>query len=214
MNYGQLKQTVLDRLSMDGSDPAASVVGGLVNEGLHLVEVSAPNGWSWLRQLVDFSTTANTRSYTFATIDGTYEIAKVLDAKVLQGVIYYPLTVVSAHEADATYASTATSIPSEIVVEGSTVYLIPTPNDTYTVRVRVVVTENDLSNDTDEPIIPARYHGAIVTAACLIYYQLLQDTVRTTLFRTMLDDWIKRMSASGGEYGGPVRVGVRNWLRV
>lgn len=197
---------------MGADDPAASFATSLINEGLHLVEVSSPNGWPWLKYISAFSTVSGTDSYAFATIDSSHTIAKLTDVKVLSDANYVPLTLVSQREANRDVVTTTTGFPSIYRVEGGSLYLSPTPDAIYSISVNEIVTEPDLVSANDTPLMPSQYHGSIISAALVLYYQTLQDVQRAAAADQILNGWIHRMRQNSAETEGGTRVRVRDWL--
>lgn len=216
MDYSTLKSTVLDRLSMSTDDPAAAAVGGYVNEALHEIETSTSDGWSWMRQTVDLTTTAGTGSYTFATIGalttGALTVSKILDVKVYRSSGYYsPMDLIAPNEAELLYPSTTSAIPESWFTEASTLYIYPAPDAAYQLRIRVVTVEPDLTGSGSTPILPTVFHSAVVESACAIYYESLQDTAKMQATQQRVDRWVDRMKRYGPEYQRAPRVTTRGW---
>lgn len=215
MNFSQLQTRVLARLNMSTDDPQASLADEYVNEALHIIEASAPNGWPWMRRTITVTTTASTQSYSFSTI-GALEspdvgIAKVLGVKVLNNGIYMPLRLMSPDEAAQLFPTTTTGVPEAWFAEGQTLYLYPSPNAAFTLPVRVVITETDLEGSSS-PVLPVQFHTAIVEAASMLFYETLADWDKAGRAQAQVDVWIKKMQAYGREYMGAPQVRVREWL--
>lgn len=212
MDFATLKATLLRRLNMSTDDPAADQVGDLVNEGLHLVEISHPNGWPYLSRVSHFSTSATVQSYSFASVQTSYDLMKVQSVKVLSSQRWAPLTAMSVEEADSTFtASTTTGLPQGFHVEGEQVYLFPTPDAAYDVQVRGVIAEPDLVSSTSEPLMPASFHGSIIAAGMTLYYETLQDTNRAQAAAQRLDGWVNKMLTASREDTVPPRLHLRDW---
>lgn len=211
-----MQSRVLARLNMGSNDPLAGYADEYVNEALHYIETASPDGWPWMRRTVTLSATASTSSYTFAALgnlvsSGTL-VSKVLGAKVLRSTVYEPLRLMGADEAAQLYPTTTTGAPEAWFAEGQNFYLYPTPDTTYSVVIRVLIQEQDLSISTATPAIPAVFHPAVVEAATLLFYESLQDVQRAEKARATVDDWIRKMKTYGREYTGGVKVRVRDWL--
>ena len=195
---------------MGTDDPSASNAQSLVNEALHMVEIAHPNGWPYLRDTIAFTTTTASE-YPFSTISTTTTIAKVISAKSTAGSTWSPLDVFTPGESDHVYlAAGSTDAPAGYWVEGETFFLSPSPTAGLTVSLRVVVTEPDLVADNEEPICPARFHGAIIAAALVVYYETLQDSARSQAAGQRFDGWIGRMMTATREMGNLPRVRVRS----
>ncbi len=201
---------------MSTGDPAAGLVDEYVNEALHYLETAAPDGWPWMRQSITLSTTASTDSYTFATIGAVpatdVTVSKILSGKILRSTVYVDLTMMSPAEAVEVYPSTTAGVPEAFFVEGSTLYLYPTPDAVYSIVLRVVTTEPDISVSTVSPILPAVFHSAVVDTACLIYYEQLQDSPKMAMLEQKVDRHIKRMREYGRQYPAAPKIKVRDWL--
>lgn len=211
MNYAALQTRVLRRLNMSTTDPAADLVGDYINEALHNIETYAPNGWPWMRTISSITTVAGTNNYAFTTIGTT--AYKVLDAKVLLQTNYFqPLTLIGPEEADQNYPATQTSVPEAYYAEASRLYIYPTPDAAYTIKVRAVIAETDLATPTDEPVLPSLFHAAIVEGALMLMYETLQDSTRLAIAQARLQDWIERMKRYGQQYQGVPRIRVREEL--
>lgn len=208
MNFGELQSAVLARLNMGSDDPAATNVGSLVNEALHMVEVAHPNGWGYLTRTVTAS--VSTSTYTFGQISTTSTVARVLSAKARVDTVWRPLEITSPDEADAHWNSTSeTGAPEAMWVEGQTFTMYPAPDTTYGLTFRVVISEPDLAATTDSPLLPERFHGAIIAGALVLYYETLQDTNRSQAAAARFDGWIGRMMTALREQRGLPRVRLR-----
>lgn len=216
MDLTALTAAVLARLSMMSDDPEAANATGYINAGLHEIEMSVSDGWSWMRQTVDLTTTNGTASYSFATLSaltsGALTVSKILDVKaLLQQGYYTPMDLIAPGEAELLYPSVVGSIPEAWFCEGSTLYVYPTPDAAYTLRVRLVTVEPDLVDGTDTPVMPTIYHSAVVDAACALHYEGLQDTAKMQATQARVDRIIDRMKRYAPEYKAAPRVTTRGW---
>ena len=212
MDFTALQTRVRNRLNMSTDDPVEDLVDEYVNEGLHVVDMANPTGWPWLYATANFTTTTNQESYGFSAIVNSSSITvwKLADVRVRSGDVFDPLTLVSAEEGNYLWPTVAQGFPQAYFVEGETLYIRPIPNGAYGTRVRYVKAEQDMVAGTDGPLMPARYHGAIVTAALVIFYETLQDTQRLAMEQTRLDSWVQRMWRSSDETVEIPRVRVRD----
>ena len=198
---------------MSTSDPAAATIASDVNEAIHLIETLAPDGWAWTRGVYTFTTTANTASYTMANISSSDSINTVLDVKILRQNNYWQrLDLISPHEAELTYPETNSGIPEAWYLDGTSLYIYPTPDGAYATRVRATKYEPDLTGGGSTPVIPTVYHSAIVEATLTIIYERLQDTTRLGLAQSRLDQWLQRMRVGQHKYQGAPRITVREWI--
>ncbi len=215
MNYTQLQSRLLTRLSMDSTDPAAADAGALINEGLHELETAVGNGWPWMRVRYETVLSTSADAYTFEDLTGnpSIDISKILDISVLyQSSYWQKLDFVSPTEAEQQYPLDFTGPPEAWYGEGSQVWMYPQPTAGSTVRVRALTVEPDLSATTDTPVMPTWYHGAIVEAACAIFYETLQDTAKLQATQARVDRWVDRMKRYGPQTQTAPRVAVREPL--
>lgn len=213
MNYGGLKTALINRMSLNTSgDPAIGDAGTLINEGMHFVEISAPGGWPWQHRTTAFTTTATVAVYPFSEINTSNTISKVLSVKVLVGNAWQPLTYISPDEAQVDWPYRGdTSAPVGYSIEGSSLYLYPPqPGARYYTQVRSIIAEPDLNADADLPLMPSIYHGSIITAGLILYYDTLQDLQKAQVAQQQLDRWLQRMTTYARQSGQLPRVRLRN----
>lgn len=217
MDQSTLIARVAGRLNIDSNDPIYTSLTSYVDEGLHYLESSAPDGWPWMRRTLTLTTTASTQEYTFSTLGAlvtpNITVGKILDCRVLrQSTFYEAMDLINPNTVDVHYGSTVTGFPEAWYVEGQTLSIYPNPDAAYTVKVRVVYTETDLGGGSSTPVLPVVFHGAIIDAACLIAYQRLQDTGRVEEQRRLIEDWVQKMRRYGQEYASAPHVMVREAL--
>ena len=108
------------------------------------------------------------------------------------------------------------TIPPSGIHKGHTltdvVTLYPTPDAVYSVPIRLVTAEPDISVSTVSPVIPTVFHTAVVDTACLLFYEQLQDSPKMALLEQKVDRHIKRMREYGREYPSAPKIRVRDWL--
>lgn len=219
MDQSTFVSRLSSRLNIDSSDPLYSLLDEYVNEALHYLETTADEGYPWMRQRLTLTTTADTQTYSFDTIGALatpdITVSKILDCSVLVGgTVYQPMDLINWETADQSFGVQNTDVPVAWLAEGRTLYLFPTPNDAYTVKVRVVGTEADLGGSTSTPILPTVFHTAVIDAALLIVYQNLQDSRRLQQQQDRVDEWVTRMKRYGGEYASAPRITVRDPLGI
>lgn len=203
---------MLARLNMSTSDPAAASVASDVNEAIHFIETLPPDGWAWMRGTYTFSTAVNDADYTMSQISASDSISTILDVQILRQSNYWQrLDLINPHEAELNYPQTNTGIPEAYYVDGTTLYIYPTPDAVYTTKVRATKYEPDLVAGGSSPVIPTVYHSAIVEATLTILYERLQDTTRLGLAQSRLDQWLQRMRVGQSKYQGAPRITVREW---
>lgn len=215
MNFGELKTRVLARLATDSNDPVSGNADEYVNEGIHYLETMAPDGWPWMRQEVTMTTSV--AAYTFPQLGtlttSTLAVAKILSVKVLNGSYWQPLDFCTIDEADQMYPNTSrTGPPESYTVDGNTVTLYPTPDTSYTTKIRVVTVEPDMTGSSSTPVLPTHFHGAIIDAACVVAYGELQDDKRMELYEGKVSRWIDRFRRYGNQAEASPRIKVREHL--
>ena len=219
MDQSTFVSRLASRLNITSSDPLYQSLDEYINEGLHYLETTADEGYPWYRQRLTLTTTANTQTYSFATLGAlaspAVTINKILDVSVLiQSSVYQPLDLINWESADLNYGTTNTDLPSAWLAEGRTLYLFPIPDAAYTVKVRAVGMENDLGGSTSTPVLPTFFHTAVIDAALLIAYQQLQDVNRMEVQQRRVDEWVARMKRYGNEYASAPRITVRSPLWI
>jgi hypothetical protein len=211
VDQSTLVSRVATRLNIDSNDPLYASLDEFVNEAIHHLETSNPDGYQWMRATV--TTTVTTASYTFSQINADATIAKVLSVRVLDSSAWLPLNFCGPDEIQQLYPSNdRTGTPEAYYVEGSTVYLYPTPDTSYTVQIRVLNTEPDLGGASSTPSIPVVFHTAIIDCALLFAYQSLADDRRVALQEQRVATHVQRMRTFGQQYDPAPRIRVREWL--
>lgn len=208
---------VANRMNMSSDDPHYSNLDEWVDDAIHEIETWAPDGWPWLTTTLTLTTTASTGEYTFSTLGAlttpSITINKVKDAKILNTAnVYDPLDLMSPTEAEIRYPSTSTGFPDGWYVEGQVLFLYPTPDSAYTVKIRVIRTEPDLGAANSSPLLPTVYHVAVVDTALMFAYQALGDINRFNAQQARLQDWVQRLRRHGNEYEAAPRITVREPL--
>lgn len=219
MDQSTLVTRLANRLNIDSNDPLYANLDEYVNEGIHYLETASAEGFPWMRQTITLTTTANTRSYTFATLGAlaspAVTVSKILDLSALYSTtVYMPLDLINPETGDLYYGSTTTGFPEAWFAEGQTLYIYPTPAAAYSIRVRAVYTETDLGGSSSTPIMPVVFHGGIIDAALLVAYGQLQDVNRMDIQERKVEKWVDRMKRYGSEYAASPKITVRDPLDI
>jgi hypothetical protein len=93
-------------------------------------------------------------------------------------------------------------------IEGGNLVIYPTSSDGQTVTHRYVKFEPTLTDDADEPLIPARFHQAIVCYGAAVVCDRGNDK-RSDVFRAEYERWLKRMKDEKQRSQQPTRKRVR-----
>ena len=149
-------------------------------------------------------------SQSFSTVAGTAEYARESDAKTID---FDSFTVQKSGEAERTlrYLSfneyldakneidtnpntSARAAPDFIYETPDTkIGLSPVPDDTYTVRYYYYQTSTDMSDATDNPVIPERFHDVIVNRARYYAHMLRSDVQFSQLALRDYTEGLSRM---------------------
>lgn len=212
MNFAQLVAATEKRAALPGEDVRAALVADDVNFALHELEVAYPFGWDWLRRRFTFATVEDQADYTFDELarDNFTEnapigaddplivpIAAVTYLEYLpSGVAPIPLRKRPWEELRAKRHSTILAgAPIEYAIDAQTVTLFGTPNDAYDLRVECIVSEPDLVEPGDTPILPARYHNVLVQLARALVSERLQEDKSAVTARNNYEKLLARMRA-------------------
>lgn len=214
MNLGQLRTAVRERCGVLATDQMAgdTAMLTLINEAIHLLELEAVNGWRWNRRQTTFPTVAGDGGYNLS--DAETNTASVIVTKVLDLWVsptsssgLYRMKRLSREEVNTVWrADGVNNFPQVWAIEGNTIQLGPIPNDAYTITMTYQRGEDDLAADGDEPLMPARYHGAIVEKAAELLLRRIGDLPRAQIANASVKEWITRIRRTHRLYGGGGRV--------
>lgn len=101
------------------------------------------------------------------------------------------------------------SVYSYTIEEGELV-LYPTPDTGTTVIHRYVREETTMNSDSDSPLMPERFHPAIVNYTASLVCDRTGDTAKAMAFRAEYERWLKRMNDGTSRSQQPARVRVRS----
>jgi hypothetical protein len=97
-----------------------------------------------------------------------------------------PLGRITGALAD-TQTSVGPGAPQAYYLQGNQLYLFPTPNASYTVRVRYLSQPTALTAGTDQPALPTYYHDALVAYAISRAYRSEDDPQQAIAFMADFD---------------------------
>ena len=95
-------------------------------------------------------------------------------------------------------------------VDGGSLVIAPTPTSALALIHRYVKQEPVLVNPSDTPLIPTRFHAAIVTYAAKLAMEQRGKTGRVDTFDKSWKDWKRAMVDEQRRTRGPLRIRVRN----
>ena len=106
------------------------------------------------------TTSDGTASYTRPT-----DIDEIISVKITGDTEYtLDLRTIDWYERQDT-SSDNTGVPEVCVPYGANLLFWPTPDDTYSIRIRGKSVPTEMSSDSDEPVIPTKWHEAIILSA-------------------------------------------------
>lgn len=149
-------------------------------------------------------------SQSFSTVAGTAEYARESDAKTIDfdsftvqksgeaertlRYLSFNEYLDSKNEADTNPNTSARAAPDFIYETPDTkIGLSPVPDDTYTVRYYYYQTSTDMSDATDNPAIPERFHDVIVNRARYYAHMLRSDVQFSQLALRDYTEGLSRM---------------------
>jgi hypothetical protein len=196
-NLALFRDSVRARCGISDGDAffADSDVDDMVNEALQVISSEAD--WPWLQAATTFSTVSGTQGYTPPS---DWSVTRVLS---IDG--YKPLEWRSLPEIRGV-ETTFTSRPTAFTTNAETILLAPVPDGAYTVRHDYSVSESDLVSDTDEPLLPAQFHFAVVAKAAELMHLRQRDTQRAAAQMTEYTTWLTRMRRHMARSSAPKRV--------
>lgn len=83
--------------------------------------------------------------------------------------------------------------PRFFAVIGSSIYLAPTPNGEYPIRLRYYRTPAEMSDTSDEPEIPERYHHLLVRYSLIRAFQRENDYEAAMYWRSEFETDLMKM---------------------
>lgn len=202
MDRAGLRQAVYDRVGVDTTDQlvTANVVNRFVNAALHLI--SAEHDWPWLKA-----------TDTVTTVDGTGEYdmpADFLRGRQVRIDGEDPMGRYDKSDLDQRWPSSESrGKPYDWTIEGQLI-LRPIPDNVYTVVVDYIREEPELLNDSDEPLMPATFHDAIVERATVLTFRRTGNLERAQAALLEYAEWKKVMvTGDTRRFTGPGRIRIR-----
>lgn len=149
-------------------------------------------------------------SQSFSTVAGTAEYARESDAKTIDfdsftvqksgeaertlRYLSFNEYLDSKNEADTNPNTSARAAPDFVYETPDTkIGLSPVPDDIYTVRYYYYQTSTDMSDATDNPVIPERFHDVIVNRARYYAHMLRSDVQFSQLALRDYTEGLSRM---------------------
>lgn len=173
MNRQEIRELVIDAT---GRTDKVSLINRAIN--LAVAEVSSQRLWTDLQTEADVSLTEGVRY-----VDLGVEVTRVSEIRLLDGESSGPLDIRPKDQVISLspYPENAsTSKPRMGYLEGTKLYLVPVPDDDYTIRFTYYKLHPALDNDTDEVLIRHAATAVVAFATLWVFKSLekLEDEQR------------------------------------
>ena len=201
MNVAALMIALRRKMGVDPDDGLLTpdVLVDLLDEANK--ELEAERDWPWRETSATITTVAGTASYAMPS--------NWLRTTSIREANEEPMVERTTMDLDYRNPSGVTGQPIEFAVYGSTLTLSPTPDSVRTLTHRYIRDVPQLRWDADEPLMPAMFHAAIVSAAAAVAYERQGADQRAQSAQLTVDRWRGRMIDDQRRTRGPLRVRVR-----
>ena len=111
---------------------------------------------------------------SIATVDGTSSyttpsgVREIITMKITGDTEYLILPMEMGWYERQDTSDDNKGVPEYFIRHGSLLYLWPTPDDAYDIRIQYRTMPADMSADADEPVIPEEWHEAIAFSAASV----------------------------------------------
>lgn len=177
-----LRTLVIDKLGLttnDGRMTSASL-NRSINTGLQ--KLATDYDWPWL--VVDTTLTTAAGDDSYSPPSGWTRTKRLS---------YENDLLTERQRDDFVLWNEVENVPHLYAVEGTTIYLCPTPNNTYSLTHTYITAETVLSGDSDTPLCPDYYIDVVVTYAALDMARKIKDTSLLNTLEQERKDWLKRI---------------------
>lgn len=160
MNLAELQEGVLTRGGWPQGDAlyTPAVLTQLVNAALHHIETE--HDWGWLEH--EAPATVDVDGF----VDPPEDWQRTITLRHPSG---YPLRKVEVAELDL--LADASGTPKLWASSGALIAVVPHPDAPVELRHRYIRSEPGLVDDSDAPLIPARFHQAVIEYATYLAYR-------------------------------------------
>lgn len=162
--FRQLQDSVLDEISKSDSTTRNRVKGN-INRGYHRFVLREL--WPFREVTDTLTTVAGTQEYTlsseFSDIDASNIISVAVQGAPSVKLSYIPFNQLRLIEPDLDQEGTAS--PRHYYLKAGKIGLWPSPGDAYQISIDYYKVPTELSDDSDEPIIPIAYREALIQFA-------------------------------------------------
>lgn len=177
-----------------------AAITDFLNDALNAI--STERDWPWLETSATLTTVADTAAYSPPSGWVRTRALQVPGSAPMDG-------AASRFELDSLYPSTSTGQPQSWVVSGDQIRLYPIPDGVYSITHIYFRQETQLSSPTDEPLMPAWAHAAIVHWATSLCHSRTRNQELADESMKRARDWLTRLADNARRSNGPYRVRVR-----
>jgi len=198
-----IRTEVLETAGLSSSDsrfPTATL-NRVINRALR--RVSAEMHWPWLQASQTLTTATNTQAYSPAA-NWSQTIRLRYESRNLQ----------NYQSRDAAQYFNSVGAPIGFFIEEDEIHFVPTPDGVYSIEHVYLKDEAELSGDTDEPSLPARYTDFLVAHALLLVSQMIRDEGLYGMADRERKMWLQRMADEARRSTSTVRIKTRNDLGI
>jgi hypothetical protein len=204
MNYLQLCNAVLREINEVEITNLASTRGiqtsvkDFINKAQRDI-INSEVEWPFTVVSQSLSTVAGTAEYSreanAKTVDfDSFTVQKSGEAERKLRYLSFDEYLDAKNEADTNPDTSARAVPAYVYqTPDNKISLSPVPDDAYTVRYYYYQTSTDMSDATDTPVIPERFHDVIVNRARYYAHMLRSDVQFSQLAMRDYTDGLSRM---------------------
>lgn len=204
MNYLQLCNAVLREINEVEITNLASTRGiqtsvkDFINKAQRDI-INSEVEWPFTVVSQSLSTVAGTAEYSreanAKTVDfDSFTVQKSGEAERKLRYLSFDEYLDAKNEADTNPDTSARAVPAYVYqTPDNKIGLSPVPDDAYTVRYYYYQTSTDMSDATDTPVIPERFHDVIVNRARYYAHMLRSDVQFSQLAMRDYTDGLSRM---------------------
>lgn len=183
MNLQQIRDFVRLHLDIEIEDLPDAVLDVFIAEGVTRI-VLAEKRWPFFKQRWDLQTAEDQASYLLTDLSP--------DLKEVGGIKgeRWTLTWIGEDEAADVWPETAisTSEPTHFSIENDTLYLYPTPNESYDLIVRGWRKPTAMAAAGDEPDLPEEFHNTVALWALSKAYNHQDDPEMGQMYERQFAD--------------------------
>lgn len=183
MNLQQIRDFVRLHLDIEIEDLPDAVLDVFIAEGVNRI-ATAEKRWPFFKQRWDLETADDQDAYDLTTLSPTFkEISGIKGPR-------WTLTWIGEDDAAVYWPEnvTSSSEPTHFSIENDTLYLHPTPNDSYALIVRGYRKPTAMAAAGDEPDLPEEFHNTVALWALAKAYSHQDDPEMGQLYERQFAD--------------------------